>query len=54
MEVFVLEAMGELEAARIMLGGLIASGRIDDPAELRFLAERLKELESGLSTPRQP
>jgi hypothetical protein len=54
MEVFVLEAMGELEAARIMLGGLIESGRIDDPAELRFLAERLKELESRLSTPRQP
>ncbi len=54
MEVFVLEAMGELEAARIMLGGLIQSGRIDDPAELRFLAERLKELESRLSTPRQP
>ena len=54
MEVFVLEAMGELEAARIMLGGLIQSGRIHDPAELRFLAERLKELESRLSTPRQP
>jgi len=54
MEVFVLEAMGELEAARIMLGGLLQSGRIDDPAELRFLAERLKELESRLSTPRQP
>jgi hypothetical protein len=46
MEIFVLEDMNELEAARIMLGGLLASGRITDPAELSFLKQRLHELES--------
>lgn len=45
MEIFILEDMNELEAARIMLGGLLASGQIKDPAEARFLAQRLKDLE---------
>jgi hypothetical protein len=48
MEIFILEDMNELEAARIMLGGLLASGTIRDPAEARFLAERLKALEARL------
>jgi hypothetical protein len=56
MEIFILEDMNEFEAARILLGGLIVSGRITDPAELRFLQERLKDLENripaqGLSRP---
>ena len=38
--------MNELEAARIMLGGLLASGKITDPTELGFLKRRLEELES--------
>ena len=46
MEIFILEDMNELEAARIMLGGLIQSGAVEDPAELRFLKQRLEELES--------
>jgi hypothetical protein len=46
MQIFILEDMNELEAARIMLGGLLASGRITDPAELNFLKQRLHELES--------
>lgn len=46
MEIFILEDMNEVEAARIMLGGLLESGRIKDPAEARFLAQRLKELEA--------
>jgi hypothetical protein len=46
MRVFILEDMGELEAARIMIGGLLQSGRIRDPAELRFLKERLDALEA--------
>ena len=37
--------MNELEAARIMLGGLLASGRITDPAEL-LPQTRLRALES--------
>jgi tetratricopeptide (TPR) repeat protein len=46
MEIFILEDMNELQAARIMLGGLIQSGAVEDPAELRFLKQRLEELES--------
>lgn len=46
MEVFILEDMNELEAAKVMLGGLLASGRIRDPAEARFLKERLDALEA--------
>jgi hypothetical protein len=49
MEIFILEDMNELEAAKVMLGGLLASGKIDDPAEVRFLAQRLEELEARLS-----
>src|SRR5688500_12918034 len=45
MEIFILEDMNELEAARIMLGGLLASGKVTDPAELSFLKQRLEELE---------
>ena len=53
MEVFILEDMNELEAARIMLGGLLASGAIQDPAEARFLAGRLKSLEERLMRERR-
>jgi hypothetical protein len=47
MEVFILEDMNELEAARILIGGYLQSGKVNDPAELRFLDQRLKELEAG-------
>jgi hypothetical protein len=50
MEIFILEDMNELEAAKIMLGGLLHSGRLDDPVERRFLENKLKELESRLSS----
>ena len=46
MEIFILEDMDELEAARIMLGGLLESGAIKDPQEAQFLARRLKDLEA--------
>lgn len=49
MEAFILEEMNELEAARIMLGGLLTSGAVRDPAEARFLAARLKALEERLA-----
>jgi hypothetical protein len=48
MEIFILEDMNELEAAKVMLGGLLAAGRIGDPQELRFLQGRLEELERRL------
>jgi hypothetical protein len=50
MEVFILEDMNELEAARVMLGGLLAGGRLQDPAERRFLKQRLEELERRLAS----
>jgi hypothetical protein len=46
MEIFILEDMNELAAARIMLGGLLERGEVHDPNELRFLQQRLKELEA--------
>jgi hypothetical protein len=48
MEIFILEDMNELEAARIMIGGLLQSGTLTDPAEIRFLKERLDRLEARL------
>ncbi len=45
MQIFLLEEMGEIESAKILLGGLLESGQITDPNERAFLYERLKELE---------
>ena len=45
MQVWVLEDMGELEDAMILLGGLVESGTIKDPHELMFLRLRLQQLE---------
>jgi hypothetical protein len=45
MRIFVLEDMGELESAKVLLGGLLASGKIVDSHERYFLGERLAELE---------
>jgi hypothetical protein len=50
MEIFILEDMNELEAARIMLGGLLAGGRLEDPAERQFLKQRLEDLERRISS----
>jgi hypothetical protein len=52
MEIFILEDMNELEAAKIMLGGLLDRGAIEDPAELRFLRQRLAELERRIQDER--
>jgi hypothetical protein len=49
MEVFILEDMNELQAAKIMLGGLLERGEIQDPNELRFLKHKLEELEKRLA-----
>jgi hypothetical protein len=48
MEIFILEDMNELEAARVMLGGLLATGRIRDADERRFLQGKLAEIEERL------
>jgi hypothetical protein len=49
MQIFILEDMNELEAAKVMLGGLLERGEIHDPNELRFLRHKLEELEQRLS-----
>jgi len=48
MEVFILEDLNELETARVIIGGYLQSGTIKDPAEIRFLDERLRELEARM------
>lgn len=50
LEVFVHEERGEIEAAKILLGGLLASGKITDPHERWFLSQRLHDLEAPAST----
>lgn len=40
----VLEEMGEKEAVRVLIGGLLQNGDITDPYELRFLQQRLNDL----------
>jgi hypothetical protein len=52
MEIFILEDMNELQAAKVMLGGLLATGRIRDPEERRFLEGRLEDLERRLKDPK--
>lgn len=47
MHIFIREDMGELETAKVLLGGLLASGTVTDPHEQRFLMERLKALETA-------
>lgn len=48
MEIFILEDMNELQAAKVMLGGLLATGHIRDPEERRFLEGRLGDIERRL------
>ena len=49
MTVIVLEDMGELEDAKFLIGGLIHSGRVTDPHEIRFLEKKLTELEEKIT-----
>lgn len=52
MRIFILEDLGEIEAARVLLGGLLASGEVTEEKEIHFLTERLKTLEAaGNSAP---
>lgn len=53
MKIIVLEDMGELEAARILVGGLIASGEIKDAHELEFLQHKIRVLEEKMTKIRQ-
>jgi hypothetical protein len=52
MRIFILEDLGEREAATVLLGGLLASGEVTDPKEIHFLTERLEALKDvGKSPP---
>jgi len=53
MKIIVLEDMGEVEAAKILVGGLIASGEITDPYELNFLQNKIRTLEEKMTKTRQ-
>jgi len=45
LHIILLEDMGEVESAKIIIGGLLDGGQIKDPYELRFLIDRLRSLE---------
>jgi hypothetical protein len=52
MRIFILEDLGEREAATVLLGGLLASGEVTDPREIHFLTQRLEALKGdGKSSP---
>lgn len=53
MKIIVLEDMGEVEAAKILVGALIESGEISDPYELNFLARKIAILEEKMIEKRQ-
>jgi hypothetical protein len=46
---FILADMGELEQARILIGGLIASGQVRDARDAEMLKRRLKMIEERLA-----
>jgi len=48
MEPFILEDMNELEAARVLIGGLLSSGQITDRRDLLLLERRLQLLEERI------
>lgn len=45
MQLILLEDMGEIEAAKVLVGALLESGKITDLYELHFLSEKIRELE---------
>ena len=54
MHIFILEDMGEVETAKILLGGLLASGSVTDEHEIHFLTERLNALEKAAEKSSKP
>lgn len=54
MAVVFLEDLGELEAATVLVGYLLASGRVTAPHEQRYLLHKLEELKSKNLDPASP
>ena len=48
MRAFILEDMDELEAARVLIGGLVSSGRITSERERALLESRLRAIEDRI------
>ncbi len=46
MRIFMLEDMGEIERAKVLLGGLLAGNEITDAGEIHFLTQRLEKLKA--------
>jgi hypothetical protein len=52
MRIFILEDLGEIEAATVLLGGLLAGDEVTDPKEIHFLTQKLEQLRAvGKSSP---
>ena len=47
MRIFLLEDMGEVERAAVLLGGLLANKEVSDAQELHFLTEQLEKLKGA-------
>jgi hypothetical protein len=47
MRIFILEDLGEIEAAAVLLGGLLTSGEVADPREIHFLMQRLERMRNA-------
>ena len=54
LHIILLEDMGEVESAKIVIGGLLDGGQIKDPYELRFLIDRLRSLEEKAENSTSP
>jgi hypothetical protein len=53
MEPFILEDMNELEAAKVLIGGMVASGQVKDGRDLALLKQRLELLEQRIEAERK-
>lgn len=50
MHIFLREDVGDVESARALLGGLLESGTVKDPHELRFLVEQFNRMDAESSS----
>ncbi len=53
LEAFMLRDLDELDSARVLLGGLIASGQVSDPRALAVMIGDLRDIEHRLSADRR-
>ncbi|RCS56831.1 hypothetical protein DU000_10850 [Parvibium lacunae] len=51
LEVFILEDLGEIETAKVLLGGMLAAGEWMDQRDFLLMSQRLRELENHKPMP---